>query len=246
MQLAYEQWISLSKLRAPPAPAQRLVPVRSYSPPGSGISGTALSEKARLSAVTATTADVKSGLVAGPGLEGAGEQQRRVPDEEPPILKEEGPVPQENFTPQHDHVVDKILLVDDNHINIKVLGAYMKKLGRTYDVAVNGQEALDAYTRDPSRFAGIIMDISMPVMDGFEATRRIRAMERQHRYLSHDQSQGGRSPVAIVALTGLATDEAQQEAFASGVDIFLTKPVRLNVLQEMLESRFVWKQQGGE
>lgn len=121
---------------------------------------------------------------------------------------------------------NKILIVDDNHINLKILAAYMAKLGRAYEAASNGREALEAYTRIPDQFAGILMDISMPVMDGLEATRQIRAYERRNQWQA----------VTILALTGLASDSAHQEALESGVDVYLTKPVRLKVLQEVLVS----------
>lgn len=119
-----------------------------------------------------------------------------------------------------------ILLVDDNHINLKVLGAYMDKLGRVHEMVVNGKEAVEAYTARPGQFAAILMDISMPVMDGLEATRRIRAHERAHRLKG----------VAILALTGLASRSVQHEATDSGVDMFLTKPVRLKALGAALEA----------
>ena len=67
----------------------------------------------------------------------------------------------------------------------------------------------------------------MPVMDGLESTRRIRELERK---LSL-------TPVPIMALTGLASSDTQKEAFASGVDIFLTKPVRFKDLSEKLAAR---------
>ena len=121
---------------------------------------------------------------------------------------------------------NKILLVDDNHINLKVLSAYIAKLGQPYEVVTNGKEAVDAYTQNPGHFAGILMDISMPVMDGLEATRHIRAYENRHQL----------GAVAVLALTGLASDSVQQEALESGVDVFLTKPVRLKILREVLES----------
>lgn len=126
---------------------------------------------------------------------------------------------------KHIHA-DKMLLVDDNHINLKLMSAYMGKLGRTYEAVTNGKEALDAYTQNLGHFAGIIMDISMPIMDGFEATRRIRAFERRNQL----------HPVAILALTGLASDSAHQEALESGVDVFLTKPIKLKDLRQVLES----------
>ncbi len=120
----------------------------------------------------------------------------------------------------------KVLLVDDNHINLKVLAAYMSKLRCAYEAVTNGKEAVEAYTRQPSEFAGILMDISMPVMDGLEATRRIRSHERRHQL----------APVVVLALTGLASDKTQQEALESGVDVFLTKPVRLKTLSEVMKS----------
>lgn len=127
-------------------------------------------------------------------------------------------------------IPNKILLVDDNHINLKILSAYMGKLGRPYQGAVNGKEALDAYTHNHDQFAGILMDISMPIMDGLEATRRIRNFEHQN----HLQ------PVAIIALTGLASNSTHQEALESGVNIYMTKPVRLEVLNDILESMEVF------
>lgn len=119
---------------------------------------------------------------------------------------------------------DTFLLVDDNHVNLKVLAAYMAKLKLAYVTAVNGKEALDTYIEKPGRFAAILMDVSMPVMDGLEATRQIRAFERDNRS----------SRVSILALTGLASDRTHKEAFESGVDVFLTKPVRLQTLREEL------------
>ena len=72
----------------------------------------------------------------------------------------------------------------------------------------------------------ILMDINMPVLNGFEATRRIRQFEQ-------DQ---GLKPVIIIALTGLGSASAQQEAYSSVVDLFLTKPVRLKELTSILEN----------
>lgn len=117
--------------------------------------------------------------------------------------------------------------MDDNNINLKILAAFMAKLGRAYEMAVNGKEAVDAYTTRPEQYDAILMDISMPVMDGLEATRRIRAFEHRSRC---------RRAVAVLALTGLASDGIHKEASDSGVDMFLTKPVRLKTLSEALQS----------
>lgn len=126
-----------------------------------------------------------------------------------------------------DEAPDMFLLVDDNKINMKILSAYMKKLRvRRYQTADNGQEAVDIFQRDPSRCRVILMDVSMPVMDGFEATRQIRICEKKH----------GLEPATIIALTGLASEESQQEAFGSGMDLFLTKPVKLQELGAILRT----------
>jgi CheY-like chemotaxis protein len=72
-------------------------------------------------------------------------------------------------------------------------------------------------------------DINMPIMDGLEATRLIRKFEREYHL----------KPVTIIAITGLATDGARDEAFASGLDVFLTRPVSLGQLIPVLEERGV-------
>lgn len=69
----------------------------------------------------------------------------------------------------------------------------------------------------------------MPVMDGLEATRRIRAHEQKHQL----------KPAVVIALTGLASAQTQQDALASGIDLFLTKPVPLKELGRILEANGV-------
>ncbi|KAF2994199.1 hypothetical protein E8E13_002948 [Curvularia kusanoi] len=138
------------------------------------------------------------------------------------------------------------LAVDDNPINLRLLRTFVDKLGHRHVLAVNGLEALDKYksAQDQSLAAGtastpvgkaaaadmsaridvILMDINMPEMDGLEATRQIRAHEIRN----------GLSPVTIIALTGVASTETQQEANSSGVNLFLIKPVRLADLEVVL------------
>ncbi|KPM34601.1 hypothetical protein AK830_g11976 [Neonectria ditissima] len=123
----------------------------------------------------------------------------------------------------------KYLLVDDNPINLKILSSYLKKLGQVYRTATNGQEAVDAYMVDPVGCRFIFLDVSMPVMDGFTASREIRAFERRH----------GLDSAFIVALTGLASEDAQREALGSGMDLFLTKPVQLRELNSILKAQGV-------
>ncbi|KAH7155828.1 hypothetical protein B0J13DRAFT_234723 [Dactylonectria estremocensis] len=131
----------------------------------------------------------------------------------------------EGIDPGDCFIRPEFLLVDDNPINLKFLAAYIHKIHHPYDTATNGQEAVDAYKAKMGQFRCILMDISMPVMDGFEATRRIRALERKLHL----------KPTLILALSGLASEDAQEDALSSGVDLFLTKPVRLKELGAILK-----------
>lgn len=145
----------------------------------------------------------------------------------PPISLPRNPsTPQERKERTSYFATLTFLVVDDNFINLKILASYMKKLKRPYQTATNGQEALDAYTKSPGQFACVLMDISMPVMDGFEATRRIRAFEHENKL----------EPALVLALSGLASESAQAEAAESGLDMFLSKPVMLKELSAILGS----------
>lgn len=120
-----------------------------------------------------------------------------------------------------------VLVVDDNRVNLKVLTAYMSKLRCTYETAMNGFEAVQAFRAASDRpFDYIFMDISMPIMNGFEATREIRAEERGR--------PEGTARTVIVALTGLGSSSSQKEAFTSGIDMYLIKPVPLKKLRELV------------
>lgn len=125
----------------------------------------------------------------------------------------------------------RLLLVDDNKINLQLLVRYCKSKKHDYVTAEDGVEAVEAFCSnqqdEATKFNFICMDISMPRMDGLEATRRIRSFEQSH----------GMEASKVIALTGLASAEAQQEAFTSGVDQFMTKPVRLKELGEVLAGR---------
>lgn len=73
----------------------------------------------------------------------------------------------------------------------------------------------------------------MPVMNGFEASRRIRQFEREY-YDANPSARPSWHPTIITALTGLDSADAQQEAFASGIDIFLTKPISRKRIRSLL------------
>ncbi|KAG5973302.1 hypothetical protein E4U58_005345 [Claviceps cyperi] len=122
---------------------------------------------------------------------------------------------------------DRFLVVDDNPINLKILSSCLKKMGHLHDAVCNGKEAVHAFRRGAGVYKGIFMDLSMPVMSGFEASCLIRQHEKEAKL----------ETCTIFALTGLASAEAQQEAFACGIDLFLTKPVRLKELRQVLTSK---------
>lgn len=108
----------------------------------------------------------------------------------------------------------------------QLLVAYMKKARLDYGTATNGLEAVEVYKAADGGFDFVLMDISMPILDGLAATRQIRAWERER----------GLSPATVVALTGLASASAQQEALGSGVDLFQTKPAKFQDLLRLLGS----------
>ena len=113
----------------------------------------------------------------------------------------------------------RVLLVEDNAINQEVAQAQLQRMGLTVAVAINGVEALQQLSEQA--FDLVLMDIQMPVMDGYEATRRLR-------------HQGYTLPV--IALTAAALVEDQQKALASGMNGHLAKPIDIRELQQVLAS----------
>ncbi|CAI7578556.1 unnamed protein product [Penicillium glandicola] len=121
----------------------------------------------------------------------------------------------------------RVLVVDDNRINLNLMMTFLKKRQLTeLDAAENGKLAVEAVERMQSGYDIIFMDMSMPVMNGFEATRAIRSLERDT---------DGRKPAIIIALTGLSSSRDEADAMASGVDLFLTKPVSFKEVSRLLQ-----------
>jgi len=107
----------------------------------------------------------------------------------------------------------RVLLVEDNRVNVIVAKSLLKKLGLKPDVAVNGEEAVQMATEDT--FDLILMDCQMPVMDGYEATRQLRRL-------------GVGTP--IVALTANAMPGDREKCLAAGMDDYITKPLKQDQL----------------
>jgi two-component system sensor histidine kinase/response regulator len=114
----------------------------------------------------------------------------------------------------------RILLVEDNRVNQRVAKGLLEKNGMRVDVAGNGREALAALDREA--YDIVFMDLQMPEMDGYEATGEIRRREGAGRHLP------------IVAMTAHAMPEDRARCFAVGMDDYLTKPVAMDDLRQVL------------
>tara|TARA_R110002072_G_scaffold64203_5_gene159750 strand:+ start:90003 stop:92243 length:2241 start_codon:yes stop_codon:yes gene_type:complete len=114
----------------------------------------------------------------------------------------------------------KVLLVEDNAINIKVATLMLKKLGIVPDIAMNGQEAV-TFVRS-NHYDLIFMDMQMPVMDGITATKEIRQLDN------------GKS-VCICAMTANVLKEDKDACFNAGMDHFLSKPLRTEDIAKVIE-----------
>ena len=106
----------------------------------------------------------------------------------------------------------RILLVEDNIANRAVAAAILEKCGHSLVHAANGREAVEAAVREA--FDLIFMDIQMPEMDGYEATRRIRAAE---------QTTGRHTPIAAMTAHAMAGD--RERCLSAGMDDYLSKPL---------------------
>jgi len=125
--------------------------------------------------------------------------------------------------PREPSVSLRVLLVEDNLVNQRLAMRLLEKRGHSVVVASNGGEALTAF--DNEDFDLLLMDLQMPEMDGFEATTAIRMKEK-----------GSTNHLPIVALTAHAMKGDREKCLAGGMDGYLTKPIRPQELDELLES----------
>lgn len=106
----------------------------------------------------------------------------------------------------------QVLVVDDSDINLEVARRLLERDGAIVATATNGLNAIELLRREPSRYDAVLMDVQMPEMDGYEATRLIR-------------SELGLSTLPVLALTAGALGEERRRAEAAGMNDFLTKPL---------------------
>jgi two-component system sensor histidine kinase/response regulator len=115
----------------------------------------------------------------------------------------------------------RILLAEDNPTNQRLVKLLLEKAGYAVEVASNGQEAVERLVAAPDRFKLIFMDIQMPLMDGLEATRTIRAK--------------GFSAIPIVAMTARAGSSDRDSCLQAGMTGYIAKPIRKDAVLEMVE-----------
>ena len=122
----------------------------------------------------------------------------------------------------------RILLVEDNALNMEIAQVLLCDAGADVDAVHNGKEALEKFSNsEKGRYQAILMDVMMPVMDGYEATRQIRRLEREDA-----------REIPIIAMTANAFAEDRRKSKEAGMNEHLSKPVTLMKLKEML-SKYV-------
>ena len=121
-----------------------------------------------------------------------------------------------------------ILLTEDNEMNRMIATAILEEHGFRVETAVNGQEAVDAVISHPaSAYDAILMDVQMPVMDGYEAAKQIRSLP--------DQEKAG---LPIVAVTANVFEEDRKSVKEAGMDGYLAKPYDIDAILQTLHDIF--------
>ena len=123
-----------------------------------------------------------------------------------------------------EHLSGSVLLVEDNAINTEIAIRILESFGLNIEHAENGQQAADLFAAsDIGKFRVILMDIQMPVLNGYGATEEIRALDRPDA-----------KTVPIIAMTADAFEESVTKAMESGMNDYITKPIDIKKLYEVL------------
>lgn len=116
------------------------------------------------------------------------------------------------------------LVAEDNEINSEILSEVLRGEGATCEIAENGKLTLERFSRaEKGEFDAILMDVQMPVMNGYEATRAIRALEREDA-----------KTIPIIAMTANAFSEDVKDALAAGMDAHIAKPIDMATIKKTL------------
>ncbi|KAI0452564.1 hsp90-like protein [Xylaria acuta] len=123
----------------------------------------------------------------------------------------------------------KVLLVEDNPVNQKVLSRYLKKVGIEAEIATDGMEATEkVFARSPKYYSLILCDLHMPRKDGYQTCREIRQWEQENNY----------GPTPIIALSANVMPDVQEKCIAAGFNDFVTKPVDFVELSTTMSKHF--------
>jgi CheY-like chemotaxis protein len=132
---------------------------------------------------------------------------------------------------KYDYSGKHILLVEDNELNREIATAILEETGMRIDCAVDGIEAVNIINEAPEdRYDLILMDIQMPRMDGYTATKEIRTLPNNRK-----------ANIPIVAMTANAFEEDKRKAFETGMNGHIVKPVSIEAIAKTLDEIFAVK-----
>ncbi|WP_294413683.1 transporter substrate-binding domain-containing protein [uncultured Ruminococcus sp.] len=188
----------------------------------SGIQGTGLGM-----AITKKIVDMMGGTISVNSAEGRGSEfivylPCRIVDK---VSEEDGTDKNKgDIVSIHDLKGKTVLIAEDNEMNQMIAKAILEEMGLTVDIAENGESAVRKITEaDAGRYSIVLMDIQMPVMDGYEAAKKIRSLKDD-----------GKADIPIVAVTANAFDEDKKLALSAGMNGHLAKPYDIEQIRKML------------
>ena len=188
----------------------------------SGIQGTGLGM-----AITKKIVDMMGGTISVNSEEGSGSEfivylPCRIVDK---VSEDDGTDKNKGDTVSiHDIKGKTVLIAEDNEMNQMIAKAILEEMGLTVDIAENGESAVRKIKEaDAGYYSIVLMDIQMPVMDGYEATKRIRSLD-----------DNGKADIPIVAVTANAFDEDKKLALSAGMNGHLAKPYDIEQIRKTL------------
>ncbi len=129
-----------------------------------------------------------------------------------------------SFSADKDLSGRRVLLVEDNDLNMEIASTLLKTMGLTVETAWDGLEALNRLKEHPSGYYDLIlMDIQMPVMNGYDTTRAIRALE-----------DSAKADIPVIAMTANAFEEDRMNAYAAGMNDHIAKPLDVSMLKKVI------------
>ena len=138
----------------------------------------------------------------------------------------------EDAVPHYDYSGRHVLLVEDNELNREIATAILEEAGITADTAADGTEAVDVIHKAPEdKYDLVFMDIQMPKMDGYMATREIRTLQNNKK-----------ANIPIVAMTANAFEEDKKKSFEAGMNGHIAKPISIEEIAKVLDGIFATKE----